>query len=91
MGSWQHTQSLLGALSYKTLFVSQGPNLGSKEIKRHGSFLKIGMLFLFGFETAMRNAMNVGMTRYFNVLQLAFNSNNHLPHTPVTTRDCETR
>ena len=39
-------QSLLGAqLSYKTLFVSQGPNLESKEIKRHGSFLTIGWRF----------------------------------------------
>ena len=26
--------------------------------------------------------MNVGMTRYFNIRQLAFNSNNHLSHTP---------
>ena len=54
IGSWQHTQSLLGALSYKPLFVSQGPNLESKEMKRHGSFLKIRLRFLFGFETLKR-------------------------------------
>ena len=54
MGSSQHTQSLLCALSYETLFVSQGPNLESKEMKRHGSFLKIGVRFLFGFETLKR-------------------------------------
>ena len=56
-------------------------------MKIHGSFLKIGLHFLFGFEIAT----TVRMTRSFNIRQLAFKSNNHLPHTLVVTRDCEAR